>query len=361
MNDGHSSEQQPKVTFVSWAEYCSRSDAIARELGGCSHMIYWSRLGSNPATVWLKYIGQTVRTLGLLFDHRPDVVFVMAPPVFAAVPVYLYGALTRTPFIIDAHTAAFLHPRWTRFQWLQSFFARRAAATIVTNEYLARGIRSAGACSIIVRDVPVRFDAGEEFKVDEAFTVGVVCSFNDDEPIEEVLAAAAALPDVRFYITGNPRYLESSLRKGLPPNATLTGFLSDSAYGSLLARVNVVMTLTRRDHTMLRGAYEAVYQGTPVIVSNWELLRNAFDEGAIHVDNSADQIVAAVCEMRVNIGRYRVEVMRLRERKYSEWRDVRRAILTYVSSRCRRAGVLHSPKENNRGITNICVSRSCEK
>ena len=40
------------------------------------------------------------------------------------------------------------------------------------------------------------------------------------------------------------------------------------------------MALTTEDHTMLRGAYEAIYQGTPIIVSNSALLRVAFNEGA---------------------------------------------------------------------------------
>ena len=65
----------------------------------------------------------------------------------------------------------------------------------------------------------------------------------------------------------------------MPPNVTLTGFLSDEAYGGLVCGADVVMTLTTRDHTMLRGAYEAIYQGTPVIVSDWPLLREALRRG----------------------------------------------------------------------------------
>jgi glycosyltransferase involved in cell wall biosynthesis len=319
-----------KILFVSWAEYCSRSDNIARELGGSSHMVYWGWLGSNIVTVWLKYLGQMAATLALLFGQRPHVVFVMAPPVFAVLAVYIYSILARVPFVIDAHTAAFLHPRWTHLQWLQRFLCRRAATTIVTNEHLAQIVRSCGANATIVRDVPVKFVAGEEFEIDGAFNVGVVCSFNDDEPVEEIFRAAADLEDVHFYITGNPKYLSSSLRSAIPGNVTLTGFISDAAYGSLLTRVDVVITLTTRNHTMLRGAYEAVYQGTPVIVSDWPLLREAFDEGAIQVDNSPEQLVAAIREMQANLNRYRAEVIWLRERKYAEWGKIRQGILIHV-------------------------------
>lgn len=319
-----------KILFVSWAEYCSRSDNIARELGGSSHMVYWGLLGSNIVTVWLKYLGQTAATLALLFGRRPHVIFVMAPPVFAVLAVYIYSALARVPYVIDAHTSAFLHPRWTRLQWLQRFLCGRAATTIVTNEHLAQVVRSNGAHATIVRDVPVKYKTGEEFETDGAFNVGVVCSFNDDEPVGDIFRAARELKDVRFYITGNPKYLSPSLRSAMPGNATLTGFISDEAYGSLLTRVDAVITLTSRNHTMLRGAYEAVYQATPVIVSDWPLLRQAFDEGAIHVDNSPEQLVAAIREMQANLSRYRAEVIRLRERKYAEWTKTRQGILIHL-------------------------------
>ena len=319
-----------KLLFVSWAQYCSRSDNIARELGGSSHMVYWGRLGSNIGTVWLKYLGQTVATLALLFARRPHVIFVMAPPVFAVLAVYIYSALARVPYVIDAHTSAFLHPRWTRLQWLQRFLCRRAATTIVTNEHLAQIVRSHGAHTTIVRDVPVKYKTGEEFEADGAFNVGVVCSFNDDEPLGEIFRAASELKDVCFYITGDPKYLSPLLRSAMPGNATLTGFLSDEAYGSLLTQVDAVITLTSRNHTMLRGAYEAVYQATPVIVSDWPLLRQAFDEGAIHVNNSPEQLVMAIREMQANLGRYRAEVVRLRERKYAEWTKTRQGILTHL-------------------------------
>ena len=63
------------------------------------------------------------------------------------------------------------------------------------------------------------------------------------------------------------------------------------------------MTLTTRDHTMLRGAYEAIYQGTPVIVSDWALLRESFPEGAAHVENTAKAIVRGIQRRAVPPGR----------------------------------------------------------
>lgn len=319
-----------KITFISWAAYCSRSDNIAREFGGSSHMVYCGALGSNIFTVWLKYIMQFFKTQYLLFTERPRVVFVMTPPVFAVFSVYFYSLFSDIFYIIDAHTAAFLLRRWKYLQWLQCFLCRRALTTIVTNEHLAAHVESNGGHATIIRDMPIIYEITERFSTNDKFSLAVVCSFNYDEPIEGIFQAAQQLPDIQFYMTGDPKYLIPALAKIVPENVTLTGFLSNSAYMSLLIQANAVLTLTTRDHTMLRGAYEAVYQGTPVIISDWPILKNAFSQGAIHVDNSSAQIVRAVREMQDHYDLYKADVLSLREKKYQEWERRKNMIFALI-------------------------------
>ena len=321
-----------KVTYISWAESCSRSDHTARELGGESHMVYEARLGSRVSTILLKYAIQWVRTLRILRRERPDTVFVMTPPVFAALPAFWYAWRYGKEVILDAHTAAFLLPRWRRLQWLQSALCRRAATTLVSNEHLGDVVRAAGGHATLVPDVPVVFSPCERFPRPAAFTVAVVCSFDYDEPVAEIFAAAAQLPDVRFFITGNPRKLPADLARRTPPNITLTGFLSTPAYGGLLTDADAVLVLTTYDHTMLRGAYEAIYQGTPVVTSNWPLLRDAFPEGAVHVDNTVAGIVAGIRALRQDHAMYRAGASRLRQAKMQRWHAVRRAIIARMTA-----------------------------
>lgn len=314
------------ITYISWAANCSRSDHTARELGGTSHMVYWDALGSRPLTVWLKYLGQTVRSWRILRRDAPDAAFVMSPPLVAPLVVWMYCATHRCALVIDAHTAAFLHPRWQRLQWLQFWLCRRARTTIVHNPHLKSLVEAHGGHATVVSDVPVRFETREDYVLPPGFNVAMVCSFNPDEPIAEMLAAARMLPDVHFHITGNPRALSPALKADVPSNTHLTGFLSTGAYASLIIKADAVMTLTTRDHTMLRGAWEAVYQGTPVIVSNWRILHESFDVGAIHVDNTAAGIARGIEELRRNHSRYRAEVAALRLRKEQRWIAVRSAI-----------------------------------
>jgi len=315
-----------KVSYISWAESCSRSDHTARELGGRSHMVYLPQFGSRAATIVFKYAGQWRMTARILREERPDAVFVMTPPVFAALPAFWYAWRRGARVVLDAHTAAFLHPRWKRFQWLQRMLCRRAATTLVHNQHQAALVEAMGAHATLVLDVPIIYPSVEPFARPATPVIAAVCSFNYDEPIAEILEAAAQVPEVHFFMTGNPKHLSPELKARMPANVTLTGFLSDEAYAGLVCGADAVMTLTTRDHTMLRAAYEAIYQGTPVIVSDWTLLRAAFDEGAVHVNNTAAAIAGAVRRVATNGEALRAGARRARDRKLQRWTQTRSAI-----------------------------------
>jgi len=313
-----------RAVFISWAPHCSRSDNIARELGARSYMVYNERLGSRPATILYKYLWQAVETFKVLHREKADVAFVMTPPVFAGLSLYLYSLFRPLQYVVDIHTAALLMPRWKRLQWLQRHVCRKAATTMVTNDHLASLV--GGGHTTIVRDVPVQYPCSERFAAKDKFTVAVICSFNYDEPIDQILQAAAQLPEVQFLFTGDPTPLDPKLRDNLPANARLTGFLSSPDYGSLLTHADAVMSLTTRDHTMLRGAYEAIYLSTPVVVSNWSLLQQAFDEGAVHVDNTAPDIAAGIRRIQADSAGFRRGAASLRQRKLQQWGEVKRRI-----------------------------------
>lgn len=316
-----------RLMYLSWAESCSRSDQTARELGGESYMVYLPSLGSHPLTIIPKYIGQFFMTAGLLIRHRPTAVIVMSPPIIASFAVLIYHFFTRRPFALDCHTAAFMHPRWKRLQWLQHAIERRATVNIVHNEHLRDLVERNGGETVLVKDVPVVYEPGERYDLCAGFSVTAVCSFNADEPIQAILDAAQRCPDINFYLTGNPKHLDASLKAAIPENVTLTGFISDSAFGDLLTRSDLVMSLTTRDHTMLRGAWEAIYQGTPVIVSDWPILREAFSEGAIHVDNSAESIADAIHQCQSNLPEMRSDARRGRKMRKERWKETKQCIL----------------------------------
>ena len=289
-------------------------------------MVYYDFLGSNYFTVCLKYLLQTITSLIILLRERPDVVFVMSPPIIACLPVYLYCWFWGKQFIIDAHTATFLHPRWKDKKRLNSFFIRRTLRTIVTNEYLGQKVESWGGKYFLLSDVPIEFHDSESNVVKNKKNkpiITMVNTFAPDEPLENFIAAASRFEDVDFYITGKITNSYKNLVENTKRNSRFTDFLSNQDYAGLLRKSDVICAFTTRDHTMLRGAYEAIYLGKPVIISNWKLLREKFPIGAIHVDNTIDGIAGGIRQALNNIDALTAGAILLRDRKMSEWSTVK--------------------------------------
>jgi glycosyltransferase involved in cell wall biosynthesis len=312
-----------RALFLVWGppSHGPRSKVFARELGITNlHFIYGTRRRGWWAAPF-KYSYQAFQTLLLLFRQRPRLVFVQSPPSFAVLFVYLYCALTGSHYLVDTHSDALQSRYWTRPRFLYRFLARRAAATIVTNTHFQAQFAQWGARAIVIHNIPSQFAAEPVAPLPAPFNLVVVNSFAYDEPLAAVLAAASALPDVQFHITGNKRRAHPDLLTHAPPNVHFTDYLPDPAYYGLLQASQGVMCLTTRDHTMQRGACEALSLGRPIITSHWPLLRAYFSQGTLHVDNSPEALIAAVRELRRNYPTYLAQITTLRDAKQQEWEN----------------------------------------
>lgn len=317
-------KRKSNFVFISWATHCSRSDTIARRLGGASFMVYSPLWGSRYSTIVLKYLSQTVKTLRILFRERPRVAFVMTPPVTACFAVWLYAKLTKASYGIDAHSGAFLDPRWRSTLFVHRFFSRHAVTTLVTSPYLEGLVRGWKAHATIVSDVPVQYPNPIRAALNGGWkcNMTLVSTFTKDEPLDLFLKAAEKLPDVRFFVTGSYKDADAEILRRRPDNVEFTGFLPDSKYAGLLMNSDAIICLTKEDHTMQRGAYEAIYLGKPVITSRFEILLKAFYKGAVHVDNTVDGIVKGILQMKENIEKYRIEAEELKLEKLAKWEKV---------------------------------------
>jgi glycosyltransferase involved in cell wall biosynthesis len=206
---------------------------------------------------------------------------------------------------------------------------RRALAVTVTDEAWAATLRAAGARPIVVPDIPTDDPAPAPVELGPGVHVAVVNSGGRDEPLEATLEAAADVPEITFHVTGRTRGREAAVAAA-PANVRFTGYLSPEAYASLLASADAVMCLTMRDHTMQRGACEALSLGRPIITSDWPLLRSYFAAGTVHVDNTAPGIASGVRRLVSDLDTYHAEIDELRTLRRAEWDERRRAILALV-------------------------------
>jgi len=283
--------------FITWYPYCRRSDALAEQLGATSYLIHYLRF-KVPYLAPVKYVLQSLRTLQVLIRERPTLVLVANPPVIAPLVIWLGSIVLRYHFVIDAHSGAFQHARWSWSLPLQRFLARRAVATLCTNEFMASIVRSWGARAELIQDLAFDLAPQGPAESSDAFHVVFICTYSVDEPVTDVVEVARMLPHVQFSFTGDPSYATRGFRETVPANVRLTGFIPDEEYLRLLRGADALLVLTREDHTMQRGAYEAMALEKPLITSDWQLLRQVFSRGTIHVDNSPAAIAEAVEKIR---------------------------------------------------------------
>jgi len=302
--------------FISWARTMPRTKGIAGALEIPDFYLEQMK-GASPVMLPVRYARQARETVAVLRRERPRVIFVSNPPILLPLVAYLTARRLGAALVIDSHTGAF-DGRWAYFLPLHRFLSRRAAATIVTNEPLRELVASWGAPALVmedrVPDLPVAHMLGNQH-----FSVVMVSSFADDEPLDAVLEAAAMLPDFRFFVTGRaPAHMADVVAKA-PRNVTFTGFVPRAEYVALLNRADAVMVLVKRDLTLLCGAYEAVAVEKPLITSDWPVLRNYFHRGALYVDNSALSIRDAVVEAQRRNSQLRSEIKDLKAMLKAHW------------------------------------------
>lgn len=306
--------------FLAWAKpsHSRRSQLMAQRLGIPLRRVHVLKM--KPYLAPIRYVAQAVLTLQVLFRERPRVVLVQAPPIFAPLFAWLYCALTGAHLVIDSHTDALQGPLW-RWSWgLHGWLSRRALTTLVTNAHLQAVVAGYGAPSHVLTDIPSDLPTGRPYAFAHPFNVVMVSSFAPDEPLDEVVAAARQLPDVGFYVTGDPVQGFKRLPRELPSNLHLTGYLPDDDYYGLLRSAGAVMALTTEDHTNQRGACEAVWVNSPVITSAWPFLREMFHRGTVHVDNTAAGICEGVRHMRADHARLAREIGELQTERWEQWR-----------------------------------------
>jgi len=265
-----------RALFVSWVTHHGRSEDLARELGAECAFVAVGTL-RNRRTAPARHAWQALVTTWLLLARRPRVLVVMAPPAPLVLLGLLWSRLTRSRLIVDCHSGAVLG------RPLSGRLAAHADLVLVTLPQLAAQFPRA----VPVHDPPVHLPPAPRH--DE---VVFPASWLPDEPLEDLLAAARALPETRFAITGTPR-----TNPVLSPNVRLTGYLDLDDYRDLLAGAPAVLALTTREDTMQRAAYEAIGAGRPVIASDTTALRAYLGDSATYAGDLTQAISDALSRL----------------------------------------------------------------
>ncbi|UCG08960.1 MAG: hypothetical protein JSV83_10055 [Desulfobacterales bacterium] len=329
-----------KIVFIAWIRKARarRTANIASALAAKDYYVEYLR-GTSFILLPVRYLVQSIKTLAILHREKPDVIFAQNPPIVAPLIAHLYSKINRALIIIDSHTGAF-----TDFGWLirlHKYLSRRALMTIVTNKDLQELVHSWGANAFVLEDrLPELLSVKLTNKYNR-FSICVINTFSDDEPIEEIFKAAKNIPDCDFYVTGRISRANPKIIKNKPTNVLLTDFLSEPAYIDLLNKVDAIMVLTKRDLTMVCGAYESIAVEKPLITSDWPVLRNYFSQGTLYVDNTPASIVKAVQEVKLRKAELRNEIAALKKKLVPLWNQKFAELVNYMRSSCQSSTFNH--------------------
>ena len=327
---------QPPFLYISWTEQCSRSDYTAAALGGLSFFPFVRIEPERGRLIkWCTLAFQALWTWAILLKHHPKVTIVRSPPVHGIFTVWLFTALFGGKLATDNHTATYASPHWRRFLFLQRWLERRAAFNIVAVPALKQLVEANGGRAILVPDVPldVAYDTLPATPAaDGPPKLVVPCSYNPDEPIREILAAASLRPQVCFVFTGRAEKLAPELRATAPANVLFTGFIARSDYVSLVRSASAVLALTTRNQTMQRAAWEAIYLGRPVMTTSWPVLRESFAKGAVFVANDAAAIAQGIDALLSEHARFEREAFEARSERLARWQLAKREIVAAAAA-----------------------------
>jgi glycosyltransferase involved in cell wall biosynthesis len=306
------------MTFIAWTSYHRRSGLLAQHLGATIHHICRGRQGELVLAP-LRYLAQARASWRVLRQERPDIVFVQNPPIFSVLVVSLYARRYKARYVIDSHTGTFLSPKWRWSLGLHHLLSHGALTTIVHNKSQEEIVKEWKCRYTVLADPLGDFPKGEPFHFDGQFNVAVVGSSFPDEPTDVMLEAARKLKGVCFYFTGDFGRIDRRLLRKKPENCYFTGYLPDEQYVGLLRGADSVMVLTTRDHTLLCGAFEAVSLGTPLIISDWPILREYFSKGTVYIPNTVEGVCGGVRQAQGEPATLRRDILLLREELQAEW------------------------------------------
>jgi glycosyltransferase involved in cell wall biosynthesis len=312
-----------KQIYIAWIGYQRRAESMSDFFDFNIHYIK-SRIQAKRYKLF-SYLSQTRRMLSVLWRADADVVWVQSPPAFVLHIVIAYKALfaRRVRVVADLHNAALRLP-WSAFP-LNRFMLKRTDVVLVHNQHVVDAALRLGVPASrlrVLRDRVPTF-AAPPISPDRAHARAIVvmpCSFHADEPVVEVLRAAASCPTVSFVITGNLRRAHSvGLLENAPPNVSFPGFLATDEFDKLLLRASAVLCLTTEDGVQLSSAAEALAAGKPMIMSDTRLLRELFQPAGIFVDNTAASIAAACRDAIDHYAEHATASERLREKMAAQW------------------------------------------
>lgn len=327
--------EKNKMIIIAWNSYHTRNEALAEFFG--LEKYYIGKRMSNKFFSFLSYFYKFYKTVKLLFQTKPNIVFITNTFFVLPLCVFIVKKMSIFDFkiVLDTHTCGIFNSQIAYPEFLKRHFAKRSDHNIVTNSEHEQVLLRWKARVFILPDPPLKIHVPDKLPKDSSIvinkkTINIVYinTYSQDEPYEGVIKAFENINQgVNFYITGRPNRKVKDNN-----NITHTGFLNIPEYRYLIANADVLIVLTKREDTFQCGGHEALSLGKPLITSNTKYLKEYFYKGTIHVGLNSGCIANGIKKMIQNIDRYKKEMLELKREKEDYQKDKKNKILNILLS-----------------------------
>ena len=297
----------PKTLILLWAPFGFRADELADVVGAeraSITLLYGPRYFAP-----VRYLALFFRTLFLLAQKRPDVVYAQNPPVFCPLTCLLYCRVAGARLVIDHHsiwsikTLGGRSPLSRAIGFLERAVSRAAEANTAPHRMWARMLEKMGARDVLVYHdyVPMntrRRDEALRRRMGDGETLAI--SSHGGHPLERLEVEAAAVGRDRdegvSLVTSGPREkLERRFAAmSLPPNVRYAGFLEREVYESLKASADFAINITDEPHTLSHVLFEFAASSLPVISSKESVVEELFGDSILYADSTVDDVAEKV-------------------------------------------------------------------
>lgn len=333
-----SQDKQIKQFFISWIRFQRRTISLQTyfdyDLEFLSLSFKYRFL--RP----IEYILKTWQTLMLFFQHQPQIIWVQVTPTLLLHVAYFYKKVFQpnTIIVADCHNNTFEAP-WVNVPGT-TYLLKNFDLLIVHNDWvkekvIKENLSNDNICVLEDPPVVIKRQVNESKSSFSHPLIVFPCSFNPDEPIQEVLEVARLAPNITFVLTGNlARARGIHDLSNVPDNVKLPGFLPEEEFNRILLDADAILGLTKQEGIQLSAAVEAVGIGKPLIISDTETLKKLFYKGAVYVDTNNPSSIAEGC-LKVIYHRDELikEVQELQKERANFWLEQKQRLETILQTK----------------------------
>lgn len=313
-----------RAVFLAWTRFQWRQLSMASHFG---FSVRFFPLAFRWRVLKLiEYLVKTAQTLAYCARERLDEIWVQMPPepLLRVAQFYRFLRGGRVRIIADCHNSMF-DPPWRNWPGAVSAL-NRCDLVLVHNEEMVLVARNMGIRPQLIEILecaPTQFTSEDMPAPRDLRSPWILfpASFSADEPIDELVKAAAIAEEIMFVVTGNA---ETALRRfdlsRMPSNVRLTGYLPRSEFEGLLKNAGAVLGLTRYEGVQLQMCSEAVGAAKPMVLSDTAILRKLFGRTAVMVDSASPESIARGCREAISrLNEMTRNAKSFRKERQDEW------------------------------------------